>query len=93
VSRPSISSPAFLLAIDKTFCERATTLGIAVAVNKEAGFGVQAAALLDQLVLVGTGAIGALVAVASTSLDGIGAPLLVLRRVSEAARVVGLRCG
>jgi len=91
VNRPSISSPAFLLAIDKTFFNWATTLGIAVAINKEAGFGVQAAALFDHLVLVGTGAVGAEVAVTGTGLDGVGTPLLVLRRVTETVWVVSLR--
>jgi len=91
VNRPSISSPTFLLAIDKTFFNWATTLGITIAVNKEAGFGVQTAALFDHLVLVGTGAVGAEVAVTGTGLDGIGAPLLVLRGVTKASRVVSLR--
>ena len=93
MSRPSISSPAFLLEIDKTLFNWATTLGVTVTVNKEAGFGVQAAALLDHLVLVRTGAVGALVAVTSTGLEAVGAPMLGLRPVLEAAGGVGVGVG
>ena len=72
--------------MDKTFIDWATTLGKPIAIHNKAGFGMGAAALLDHLVLVGTGAVGAIVAVAHTGADGERAPLLVLAGIGKTCR-------